>query len=838
MSASIPEKRTERTVSEQLTRLTPREWLLSALLHLVIFGMLIWLLPVKEIVTAVADRASEEADRKVETPDSREPPQVSLAKDSSRVRQVVDEIERVQSDNAADTVADLFRSERALDELARESVDQLNQVARQMAPDAPQKALEQLRDIPEKQAAAAQEQDKLTGQINALAAKANEALQTDDPAQIKAVADSSAPIQGAIRQLQENIRKNQVETEESQTKVAQQLNFSGEKYAAPSRLQQTANATQNAASDTQEKGALLQNQAIATLNGWAAQTERAKQLADQIGKLKLDLDQLAATIPADKQAFDAAEAARIAAHHASYAAQAKAAKTKDAADQQAAVAAKQASEQANAAQAAAHKKLAQDNAAKGSKEWSYNFLENDLRAKAVAAAAAAKAALPGLIQQSVAAHKAAQDQQAAAKQQQQAASGKLAEVSQRGAGAESAATQYRVPVLQQPVPDARSLEGKDLAELYREALAAERRIAEKYRTFRAAQLATIRKMSLEEALNQTQVAAPGHEKLDAGLLAARGADQNLAAYKNEVLKANQQLGAMSTLGENMVMSAQAQKELAQGAITVAALPGGQDNDAFQKMEADATADAFLAGKDLSGLMKAAADAKGRGEGQGADPGETGLPGGGSGGPAQSHDNTRVPFDLSGHAVRGLPRDAPELPAMDFVKSPKYGTRRILKDGPHHADWLYLDSWYFIGPFPNAGRRNINTKFPPETVVDLNGVYAGKNDAPVRWRFRQWDTPRIIPEHSGEEAPAIYYAYTELFLDEPRDLWVASGSDDKGTMWVNDIMVWKSGDQLKNWIPNEGYRKVHFVKGYNRILYRLENGQFGAVFSVMISTRQG
>jgi len=30
----------------------------------------------------------------------------------------------------------------------------------------------------------------------------------------------------------------------------------------------------------------------------------------------------------------------------------------------------------------------------------------------------------------------------------------------------------------------------------------------------------------------------------------------------------------------------------------------------------------------------------------------------------------------------------------------------------------------------------------------------------------------------KEAPAIYYAYTELYFDQARDLWITTGSDDK------------------------------------------------------------
>ncbi len=122
------------------------------------------------------------------------------------------------------------------------------------------------------------------------------------------------------------------------------------------------------------------------------------------------------------------------------------------------------------------------------------------------------------------------------------------------------------------------------------------------------------------------------------------------------------------------------------------------------------------------------------------------------------------------------------------------------------------------------------------MVDLNAVYLGKNERPIHWVFMQLDQPELRPPNDVEDAPAIYYAYTEIMLDEPRDLWVATGSDDKGTMWINNFPVWNSGNMMKSWEANEGYRKVHFNKGRNRILYRLENAWREAGLSLMISTK--
>jgi hypothetical protein len=155
--------------------------------------------------------------------------------------------------------------------------------------------------------------------------------------------------------------------------------------------------------------------------------------------------------------------------------------------------------------------------------------------------------------------------------------------------------------------------------------------------------------------------------------------------------------------------------------------------------------------------------------------------------------------------------------------------RVIRDGGEPVEWLFVDTWYTIGPFPNPMRINLNRKFPPETIVDLDATYPGKDGKLVRWEFVQAGRPMVIP--ANDEEYAIYYAYTEVYLDRPMDLWVAIGSDDKANVWLNGLPIWISGDQLKGWRVNEGLRKVSFQAGRNRILYRIENGWLNTAFSL-------
>ena len=168
-----------------------------------------------------------------------------------------------------------------------------------------------------------------------------------------------------------------------------------------------------------------------------------------------------------------------------------------------------------------------------------------------------------------------------------------------------------------------------------------------------------------------------------------------------------------------------------------------------------------------------------------------------------------------------------------------------------AAWMYVNSWYVIGPFPNPGRANLRRKFPPESTIDLNATYEGAGGRPVRWEFHQALNSRRLPQyhweadwlHKSEVVPGngghdqeytIWYAYTEIFVDEACDRWVAVGSDDRSDMWLNGIPIWGSSNKLKAWNLSEGFRRVHFEKGRNRMLLRVENGHWQVGWSVCIA----
>ncbi len=163
-----------------------------------------------------------------------------------------------------------------------------------------------------------------------------------------------------------------------------------------------------------------------------------------------------------------------------------------------------------------------------------------------------------------------------------------------------------------------------------------------------------------------------------------------------------------------------------------------------------------------------------------------------------------------------------------------------------AIWGYINSWYVIGPFDNPNRANLTRKFAPESVVDLDATYIGKGGKSIKWEFTQatatyQDNPwqpatakksMVLPKYSGEYE--IWYAYTEIFMEEECDAWMAIGSDDRSDIWVNDFKIWTSSDVLKAWRIDEGFRRVHLRKGKNKILARVENGHWNFGWSICLA----
>jgi hypothetical protein len=190
---------------------------------------------------------------------------------------------------------------------------------------------------------------------------------------------------------------------------------------------------------------------------------------------------------------------------------------------------------------------------------------------------------------------------------------------------------------------------------------------------------------------------------------------------------------------------------------------------------------------------------------------------------------------AGEPISGPSVAPPALPSgFEAAAMPGRSVTRRGGAGTSGAEWMFVDSWYILGPFPNPNRKNIDTVFGPEKLLDLDATYPGKGGQTIGWKFHQAHSSEIRPPVESEYA--VYYFYTELNFEDEGDHWLAIGSDDKSNLWVNGQLVWVSANDLKGWQAGEGLRRVHLTKGKNRLLLRVENGWLGVSASLVLRVR--
>lgn len=242
---------------------------------------------------------------------------------------------------------------------------------------------------------------------------------------------------------------------------------------------------------------------------------------------------------------------------------------------------------------------------------------------------------------------------------------------------------------------------------------------------------------------------------------------------------------------------------------------------------------------------AAGNGKGNGNGGGAGGGTGDGGGGGDGGlGGVNYENNEVMTPYSKY--RG-----PRL-NESMVKAQALPGRRFSKDAERKG-WLYVNTWYMIGPWENYGRDDFAIIHQPEISVDFDAVYTDgqvgvgieetesdpikmigkevKLDGTLRWKFMQSESMHnTVPVTTGH---STYYAYTELYFDEATTMLVAIGTDDSGRIWINGKDVWQ--DKGTSWYHiDEHIEPFTFQQGWNRVLLRLENGGGGAAgFSFLI-----
>ncbi len=793
-------------------------WFVSMLLHALAILALLLFTPLRTILLKPGETA------KFET-----------TANAARIEEVVRDIRDRQAEEISFQVEELLDIHEQLAELRDQKMEDFDQFARDQSQDAPAKVLEaQQKALDAQQAAIEAIEQAAEAQQEAREAQdtAAERQEADKhPEAAKAMSEAEAR-QKAAQAAHTRAREAQREADEAQEAADRMLSLLGpaadevrRTHAEAMRKQVQAAEAEVAAQGAEDSARQQQHRAARRQQGVPEKAEDVEKKRPEAEKARAEAKQAEKRQAESKKKVDAAAEALKQAQNAEKRLAREARKAKDDAKDKARKehddAKKEAGRKKEAFEAArrAHKPVEDaakkaDNLAKRAERELESARKNFEKAKtaaqreqAKADEAEAKEATPAT-DKALEAQKAALAAQAKARQAVEKAAEELAKAAEKPRDFDKAADAPRP-----------SLVDRNVAELYDAAVDTERKNTQTYKEMRAAELAMVREIPLDKAMEQTDVAKPLRPELDAELLTAPVRDIETAdRHKKEVQKAVEEIRSMVTLSQRLLTAAQAAQQAAQAGARVSTDWYRAKAAQLEEMTQAALEDDAAKAKDVSGLMKQAAAMGGS---EGADGGDSAVSV--ASGEGEEEDPSAKPGGGSGRM--SWP------PKVERDLKPIPGRKVSAKGLP--AKWMYVDSWYVLGPFPNPKRINRDKKFPPESVVDLDARYVGKGGKVIRWEFVKSPGEQIIPPDNQEYA--IYYAYTELWFERPMDLWVAVGSDDKSHLWVEDKPVWVSGSQLKSWQVAEGLRKVHFKKGRNRILYRVENGWMHVAFSLVLHT---
>lgn len=142
------------------------------------------------------------------------------------------------------------------------------------------------------------------------------------------------------------------------------------------------------------------------------------------------------------------------------------------------------------------------------------------------------------------------------------------------------------------------------------------------------------------------------------------------------------------------------------------------------------------------------------------------------------------------------------------------------DLPQHFGFLMR--WKVIGPFHNNERKGFAEAFPPETEIDLDAEYDGK-DGKVSWApFDTSDDYGMVDVNKvyGNLKDVTAYAYTEYEAanDQPAELRL--GCKNGWKIWLNGELVFGRDEYHRGMSIDQYKLPISLKKGKNTILVKL------------------
>ena len=132
----------------------------------------------------------------------------------------------------------------------------------------------------------------------------------------------------------------------------------------------------------------------------------------------------------------------------------------------------------------------------------------------------------------------------------------------------------------------------------------------------------------------------------------------------------------------------------------------------------------------------------------------------------------------------------------------------------------LGPWWVIFPFDNIDETGFDTVYPPETEIDFDKEYVGKDGRRIGWYKTDSRGENVFSNVPEDDVTG--YALTYLESDRDQNYLLSLGSDDTIKIWVNDELVF-SKYVHRPLRRADDVIQLPISKGRNKILVKVTNG---------------
>lgn len=187
--------------------------------------------------------------------------------------------------------------------------------------------------------------------------------------------------------------------------------------------------------------------------------------------------------------------------------------------------------------------------------------------------------------------------------------------------------------------------------------------------------------------------------------------------------------------------------------------------------------------------------------------------------------------------------------LRYRQEPEEEGERLEFDVPMHKVLLpSINHWLVAGPFDGPEGKGLSTVYPPETKIELDAEYKGKDGKAIEWQriSRDLATDDDLTDEFhvglfdvfGEPVfDAVAYAATWLHAPRDMDVQLAIGSDDGVVAWLNGEEVHRN-DVGRAYTPKQDIVPIRLREGSNQLLLKISQGTGMWSFGAHVESKEG